>query len=57
VSPLDDNGVKFSYHSYYDITCTWNKKTDTLAVHMKGQEADRDLGEFKLLAVTNLHDQ
>jgi predicted nucleic acid-binding Zn-ribbon protein len=56
LSPLDDNGVKFSYHSYYDITCTWNKKTDTLAVHMKGPEADQDLGEFKLSAVTNPHD-
>ncbi|KAG5655107.1 hypothetical protein KAF25_000230 [Fusarium avenaceum] len=56
LSPLDDNGVKFSYHSYYDITYTWNKKTDTLAVHMKGQEADQDLGEFKLLAVTKPHD-
>ncbi|KAM0342496.1 hypothetical protein ACHAPU_009470 [Fusarium lateritium] len=56
LSPLDDNGVKFSYHSYYDITCTWNKKTDSLAVHMRGPEADQDLGEFKLLAVTNPHD-
>ncbi|CAM1511899.1 Fc.00g094120.m01.CDS01 [Cosmosporella sp. VM-42] len=49
------NGVKFSYHSYYDLTCTWDKKTEKLAVHMKGPEANKDLGEFSLSAIIERH--
>ncbi|KAF9769575.1 hypothetical protein IL306_012987 [Fusarium sp. DS 682] len=51
----DESGkVKFSYHSYYDITCTL-EKDDTLSVHMKGPEADQELGQFKQLTVINPH--
>ncbi|GKU08010.1 unnamed protein product, partial [Fusarium langsethiae] len=48
-------GVKFSYHSYYDITCTWNEQTEKLSVHMKGPEANQDLGEFTLSALIDRH--
>ncbi|KAF4946975.1 hypothetical protein FSARC_14069 [Fusarium sarcochroum] len=44
----DKQGVKFSYTSYYNITCVWDEKTEKLAVHMKGPEGGQDLGEFKL---------
>ncbi|KAI7761000.1 hypothetical protein LZL87_012153 [Fusarium oxysporum] len=48
-------GVKFSYHSYYDITCTWDETTEKLAVHMKGPEANQDLGEYNLSALIDRH--
>ncbi|KAM0542736.1 hypothetical protein ACHAPJ_012669 [Fusarium lateritium] len=48
-------GVKFSYNSYYNITCTWDEKTEKLAVHMKGPEANQDLGEFTLAALIDRH--
>ncbi|KAF5230974.1 hypothetical protein FANTH_13588 [Fusarium anthophilum] len=48
-------GVKFSYHSYYDITCTWDETTEKLAVHMKGPEANQDLGEYTLSALIDRH--
>ncbi|KAG5657313.1 hypothetical protein KAF25_005877 [Fusarium avenaceum] len=48
-------GVKFSYHSYYDITCTWNEQTEKLSVHMKGPEASQDLGEYTLSALIDRH--
>ncbi|KLP00666.1 uncharacterized protein FFB20_03527 [Fusarium fujikuroi] len=48
-------GIKFSYHSYYDITCTWDEKTEKLAVHMKGPEANQDLGEYTLSALIDRH--
>ncbi|KAF5613622.1 hard-surface inducible [Fusarium subglutinans] len=48
-------GVKFSYHSYYDITCTWDETTERLAVHMKGPEANQDLGEYTLSALIDRH--
>ncbi|KPM42498.1 hypothetical protein AK830_g4035 [Neonectria ditissima] len=49
------SGVKFSYHSYYDLTCTWDDKTEKLAVHMKGPEDNKDLGEFALSALLERH--
>ncbi|KAF4945308.1 hypothetical protein FGADI_12048 [Fusarium gaditjirri] len=55
ITSLDDNGVCFSFDAGYELTCNWTKKTGTLTVHMKGQGADGDLGEYKLLAVTNPH--
>ncbi|KAH7237728.1 uncharacterized protein BKA55DRAFT_741655 [Fusarium redolens] len=48
-------GVKFSYRSYYDIVCTWDEKTEKLAVHMKGPEANQDLGEYNLSALIDRH--
>ncbi|KAI1019167.1 hypothetical protein LB503_009214 [Fusarium chuoi] len=53
--PGAGKGVKFSYHSYYDITCTWDEKTEKLAVHMKGPEANQDLGEYTLSALIDRH--
>ncbi|KAH6873881.1 hypothetical protein B0T10DRAFT_553013 [Thelonectria olida] len=55
LEPGAGNGVKFSYKSYYDLTCTWDEKTEKLAVHMKGPEADQDLGEFTLSALIERH--
>lgn len=55
--PGAGKGVKFSYHSYYDITCTWDEKTEKLAVHMKGPEANQDLGEYTLSALIDRHSQ
>ncbi|KAI1029454.1 hypothetical protein LB504_010741 [Fusarium proliferatum] len=55
IASHDDTGVWFSFYAGYEVTCNWNKKTDVLTIHMKGQEADGDLGEYKLLAVTNPH--
>ncbi|KAJ4135494.1 hypothetical protein BFJ70_g14012 [Fusarium oxysporum] len=53
--PGAGKGVKFSYHSYYDITCTWDETTEKLAVHMKGPEANQDLGEYNLSALIDRH--
>lgn len=35
VSGKETEIIKFSYKSYYDISCTWEAKTDKLAVHVK----------------------
>ncbi|KAG9506359.1 hypothetical protein J7337_003342 [Fusarium musae] len=55
IASLDDKGAWLSFDAGYEVTCNWTKATDILTVHMKGQEADADLGEYKLLAVTNPH--
>ncbi|KAF4458704.1 hypothetical protein FALBO_14554 [Fusarium albosuccineum] len=40
---------KFSYNSYYDITCTWDQKTEKLAVHMKeGGNLQQDVADLNL---------
>ncbi|KAI8723092.1 hypothetical protein NCS52_00164200 [Fusarium sp. LHS14.1] len=35
VSGKETETIKFSYKSYYDISCTWEAKTDKLAVHVQ----------------------
>jgi RES domain-containing protein len=34
---------KFTWTSYYNITCTWNEKNETLAVHMKEGGLQQDV--------------
>ncbi|KAF5230789.1 hypothetical protein FAUST_9609 [Fusarium austroamericanum] len=51
----DQNGVKFSYKSYYDISCSWNRKTEKLSVNVKGPGAPQDLGDFGLAALIDRH--
>lgn len=46
VSGIDTDIVKFSYHSYYDISCTWEAKTDKLAVHVKEGSHGEDVGNM-----------
>ncbi|KAH7174192.1 uncharacterized protein B0J16DRAFT_348272 [Fusarium flagelliforme] len=51
----DDNGVKFNYKSYYDIDCSWNRKTEKLSVKVKGPGSPQDLGDFGLAALIDRH--
>ncbi|KAJ4269515.1 hypothetical protein NW762_001176 [Fusarium torreyae] len=46
VSGLGSDVVKFSYKSYYDISCTWEAKTDKLAVHVKEGSHGEDVGSM-----------
>ncbi|KAL2691345.1 hypothetical protein Neosp_001729 [[Neocosmospora] mangrovei] len=46
VSGIGTDTVKFSYHSYYDIDCTWERKTDKLAVHVKEGGHGEDVGSM-----------
>ncbi|KAH8665343.1 hypothetical protein BGZ61DRAFT_522631 [Ilyonectria robusta] len=46
VSGIDTDVVKFTYHSYYDISCTWEAKTDKLAVHVKEGGHGEDVGSM-----------
>ncbi|KAJ4111467.1 hypothetical protein NW768_011821 [Fusarium equiseti] len=51
----DENIVKFDYKSYYDISCSWNKKTEKLSVNIKGPGSPQDLGDFGLTALIDRH--
>nr|CEG04440.1 unnamed protein product [Fusarium clavum] len=51
----NENGVKFDYKSYYDISCSWNRKTEKLSVNIKGPGAPQDLGDFALSALIDRH--
>ncbi|KAM0228252.1 hypothetical protein ACHAPO_010900 [Fusarium lateritium] len=46
VTGLDSDTVKFSYHSYYDINCIWDAKTDQLDVHVKENGHTEDVGDM-----------
>ncbi|KAH7015787.1 hypothetical protein EDB80DRAFT_638128 [Ilyonectria destructans] len=46
VSGIDTDVVKFTYHSYYDINCTWEANTDKLAVHVKEGSHGEDVGSM-----------
>ncbi|KAJ4149127.1 hypothetical protein NW754_000566 [Fusarium falciforme] len=46
VSGIGTDTVKFSYHSYYDISCTWEAQTDKLAVHVKEGSHGEDVGSM-----------
>ncbi|KAF4990299.1 hypothetical protein FDECE_14442 [Fusarium decemcellulare] len=49
LSDPSSDQYKFSYNSYYDITCTWDKKTEKLAVHMKeGGNLQQDVANLNL---------
>ncbi|KAH7141020.1 hypothetical protein EDB81DRAFT_844013 [Dactylonectria macrodidyma] len=47
--------VKFSYHSYYDIACTWDEKTEKLAVKMSENSRTEDIGEMTIAAIIDRH--
>ncbi|KAH7144206.1 hypothetical protein B0J13DRAFT_607620 [Dactylonectria estremocensis] len=47
--------VKFSYHSYYDVACTWDEKTEKLAVKMTENGTTKDIGEMTLAAIIDRH--
>ena len=54
----DDTFIaKFNYKSYYDIDCSWNKKTEKLSVKVKSPGAPQDLGDFALSALIDRHSQ
>ncbi|CEI63189.1 hypothetical protein FVEN_g272 [Fusarium venenatum] len=46
VTGLGSDTVKFSYHSYYDINCIWDAKTDQLDVHVKENGHTEDVGDM-----------
>jgi hypothetical protein len=46
VTGLGSDTVKFSYHSYYDINCIWDAKTDQLDVHIKENGHTEDVGDM-----------
>ncbi|KAJ4187494.1 hypothetical protein NW755_006986 [Fusarium falciforme] len=46
VSGIGTDVVKFSYHSYYDISCTWEAKTDKLAVRVNEGSYGEDVGSM-----------
>ncbi|KAF7552133.1 hypothetical protein G7Z17_g4539 [Cylindrodendrum hubeiense] len=49
------SGVTFSYHSYYDLACAWDAKSEKLGVHMSEYGNTKDLGQFPLSAVIEGH--
>ncbi|KAM5349737.1 hypothetical protein ACJ41O_006242 [Fusarium nematophilum] len=60
VSGLDTDVVKFLYQSYYDISCTWDAKTDKLAVNVREGSHAEDVGDMIRSAIierqTHSHD-
>ncbi|KAF7555479.1 hypothetical protein G7Z17_g2151 [Cylindrodendrum hubeiense] len=50
-----DGIIKFSYHSYYNITCSWSEKTEKLAVQMNENGTKGELGEMTLSALIEHH--
>ncbi|KAJ4011137.1 hypothetical protein NW752_007328 [Fusarium irregulare] len=51
VTGLDTDTVKFGYHSYYDINCTWDAKTDQLDVYVKEGSHGEDVGDMVRSAI------
>ncbi|KAM5354965.1 hypothetical protein ACJ41O_001611 [Fusarium nematophilum] len=51
-----DNGLaKFSFNNYFDITCAWNVSTEKLAIKLKAEGQEADLGELNLVAKIEPH--
>ncbi|KXH30070.1 hypothetical protein CSIM01_00784 [Colletotrichum simmondsii] len=54
-----EKGVKFEYTSTHQLTFTWEKNTERLAVHMQGGngkgQISKDLGEFALAVHYDRH--
>ncbi|UPK91341.1 hypothetical protein LCI18_002276 [Fusarium solani-melongenae] len=46
VSGIDTDTVEFSYHSYYDISCTWGAQTDKLAVRVEEGSYGENVGSM-----------
>ncbi|KAF6803176.1 hypothetical protein CSOJ01_11091 [Colletotrichum sojae] len=55
IQPGFEGGVKFSFKDYYELNCNWDEKTEKLDVHMKGPEANQQLGVFTLSALVDRH--
>ncbi|CAG2000192.1 unnamed protein product [Fusarium graminearum] len=51
VTGLDSDTVKFSYHSYYDINCTWDANKDQLDVHVTEGSHTEDVGDMVRSAI------
>ncbi|KAI8259178.1 Myosin-6 [Colletotrichum sp. SAR11_239] len=53
----NDDVVRFTYTSYYDLDCTFNRQTGKLSVRMKSprDSSAKDLGDFTLAALIDRH--
>ncbi|KAH9226232.1 hypothetical protein K456DRAFT_1934027 [Colletotrichum gloeosporioides 23] len=53
----NDDAVRFTYTSYYDLDCTFNRQTGKLSVRMKSPQdsSAKDLGEFTLAGLIDRH--
>ncbi|KAJ3959286.1 hypothetical protein N0V92_004121 [Colletotrichum tropicale] len=53
----NDDIVRFTYSSYYDLDCTFNRQTSKLFVRMKSpqESSAKDLGDFALAAMIDRH--
>ncbi|KAM0376670.1 hypothetical protein ACHAPY_007219 [Fusarium culmorum] len=51
VTGLGSDTVKFSYHSYYDIKCTWDANKDQLDVHVTEGSHTEDVGDMVRSAI------
>uniref|UniRef100_A0A8H7KBM2 Uncharacterized protein n=1 Tax=Bionectria ochroleuca TaxID=29856 RepID=A0A8H7KBM2_BIOOC len=56
-TPADDK-IKFTFSDHYNLTCTWDIKTEELAVHMQDPgKHEQDIGPFKLAALIEFHSE
>nr|AAD53262.1 hard-surface inducible protein [Colletotrichum gloeosporioides] len=53
----NDDIIRFTYSSYYDLDCTFNQQTGKLFVRMKSpqEHTAKDLGDFALAAMIDRH--
>ncbi|KAJ3540849.1 hypothetical protein NM208_g4879 [Fusarium decemcellulare] len=51
----DSGFAKFSFNAYYDITCTWELNTEKLAVKLKGDGQEAEVGKLDLAAKIEAH--
>ncbi|KAF5003064.1 hypothetical protein FDECE_10375 [Fusarium decemcellulare] len=51
----DSGFAKFSFNAYYDITCTWELNTEKLAVKLKGDGQEAEVGKLNLSAKIEAH--
>ncbi|CAH0058640.1 unnamed protein product [Clonostachys solani] len=55
---LADDKVKFTFSDHYNLACTWDVKTEELAVHMQDPgKHEQDIGPFKLAALIEFHSE
>ncbi|VUC32853.1 unnamed protein product [Clonostachys rosea] len=56
-TPANDK-IKFSFSDHYSLDCTWDVKTEELAVHMQETgKHEQDIGPFKLAALIEFHSE
>ncbi|KAH0443090.1 RecF/RecN/SMC N terminal domain-containing protein [Colletotrichum camelliae] len=53
----NDDVFRFTYTSYFDLDCTFNRQTGKLSVRMKSpqESSAKDLGDFTLAALIDRH--